>query len=127
MKRTVLVGSIIAAMLVTTTVLALGRRTTTPATPVSKTHQYRCTDRNQSLYFLVHEENGKLVDGLMYVENMQVANMSVEQAGTEFIKAKVNGNSANVAFLLGKGGTVMVANYQTSNRVEVCKASYKYQ
>ena len=29
--------------------------------------------------------------------------------------------------LLGKGGTVMVANYQTSNRVEVCKASYKYQ
>ena len=95
--------------------------------PVQKTHQYRCTDRNQSLYFLVYEVDGRLDRGLMYVENMQVANMTVEQAGTDVIKAKVNGNAANVAFQLRKSGSVMVANYQTSNRVEVCKCSYNYQ
>src|SRR6266480_1919895 len=110
MKRAVLFGSIIAAVLATTAVLAVGRRTTTPPIP-DKSYQYRCMDRNQSLYFLVHEVNGKLVDGLMYVENNQVANMSVEQAGADFIKAKVNGDTADVAFLLGKKGTVMVTNY----------------
>ena len=52
--------------------------------------------------------------------------MTVEWAGTNFIKAKMNGNAANVAFLLGKDGNVMVANYTTSTRVKVCKATYKY-
>lgn len=95
--------------------------------PVTKTHQYRCEDRNQSLYFVVYEVDGKLNNGQMYVENMQVANLTVEQAGSDVIKAKVNGNSANVAFQLFKSGKIMVANYQTNNRVEVCKASYAYK
>src|SRR5712692_7162158 len=112
MKRTVLFGLVIAAMLATTTVLALGRRKTVPP-PVTKTHQFRCTDRNQSLYFLVYENDGTLDRGLLYVENMQSGNMTVEWAGTNFIKAKVNGNAANVAFLLGRDGNVMVANYTT--------------
>ena len=126
MKRTVLLAPIIAAVLATTAVLALGRRSTTPPLPVTKTLQYRCTDRNQSLYFLVYEVDGKLDRGLMYVENMQVANMSVEQAGTlhqgqgerEYRQRRLSAR---------QGGTIMVANHQTSNRVEVCKASYKYQ
>ena len=90
-------------------------------------HQYRCTDRNQSLYFLIYEKDGKLNGGHMYVENKQVAVLTAEQAGSDVIKAGVSGNTANVAFQLRKSGSVMVANYQTSDRVEVCKASYKYQ
>jgi hypothetical protein len=107
--------------------VALGAISYAVTKPVTKTHQYRCTDRNQSLYFVVYETNGKLSNGQMYVENMQVANLTVEQAGTDVIKAKVNGNSANVAFQLFKSGKVMVANYQTNNRVEVCQASYEYK
>ncbi len=97
------------------------------ARPATKTHQYRCTDRNQSLYFLIYERDGKLDGGHFYVENMQVGVLTSEQAGTDVIKAGVVGNTANVAFQLRKSGSVMVANYQTSNRTEVCKASYKYQ
>ncbi len=111
-----------------TSILATSRSKAVGTTPpVTKTHQFRCTDRNTSLYFLVYEVDGNLDRGLLYVENMQSANMTVEWAGTNFIKAKVNGNSANVAFLLGKDGKVMVANYTTSNRVPVCNASYAYK
>jgi hypothetical protein len=95
-----------------------------------KTHQFRCTDRNQSMYFVVYENNGALSGGHMYVENMQVAVLEPENAGTNVIKAKVAGNTAtNIAFQLHKSpGSVMVANYGSNpNRVEVCKASYKYQ
>lgn len=127
MNRRILLGTIIAATLLTTTVFAISRRAARHPMPDQKAHMYRCTDRNQSLYFIVYEVDGKLDRGLMYVENMQVANMTVEQAGTDVIKAKVIGNAANVAFQLRKSGSVMVANYQTSNRTEVCKASYKFQ
>lgn len=122
MRKNLLLGSILAL-----TLAAAGVISYAVTKPVTKTHQYRCQDRNQSLYFLVYEVDGKLDRGLMYVENMQVANMTVEQAGTDVIKAKVNGNAANVAFQLRKSGSVMVANYQTSNRVEVCKCSYEYK
>jgi hypothetical protein len=107
--------------------IALGMISYAVTKPVTKTHQYRCTDRNQSLYFVVYEVNGQLNNGQMYVENMQVADLTVEQAGSDVIKAKVNGNSANVAFQLFKTGKILVANYQTNNRVEVCKASYAYK
>lgn len=122
MRKKLLLGSILAFTLAA--VCAISYAVTKP---VTMTHQYRCQDRNQSLYFLVYEVDGKLDRGLMYVENMQVANMTVEQAGTDVIKAKVNGNAANVAFQLRKSGSVMVANYQTANRVEVCKCSYAYK
>jgi hypothetical protein len=100
------------------------------ASPQMKTHQFRCTDRNTSLYFIVYESGGKLNGGHMYVENMQVGVLSPENAGSNVIKASVVGNTAaNIAFQLHKSpGSVMVANYGSSpNRVEVCKASYKYQ
>ena len=122
MRKRVLAGSALTVALVA--LCAVGYALTKP---VTKTHQFRCTDRNQSLYFVVYEVNGKLSHGQMYVENMQVGDLTVEQAGTDVIKAKVNGNSANVAFQLFKSGKVMVANFQTSNRVEVCKASYDYK
>ena len=124
MKMKFLTGTILALALAG---LGVAGYASAKSKPVQKTHQYRCTDRNQSLYFLVYEVDGNLDRGLMYVENMQVANMTVEQAGTDVIKAKVNGNAANVAFQLRKSGSVMVANYQTNTRVEVCKCSYKYQ
>lgn len=120
-KKLLLVSALVA------TITALGVSVQAVTRPVTKTHQYRCTDRNQSLYFLVYEVDGKLSHGQMYVENMQVGDLMVEQAGTDVIKASVKGNSANVAFQLRKSGSILVANYQTSNRVEVCKASYKYQ
>ena len=100
------------------------------AAPPVKTHQFRCTDKNTSLYFVVYENNGNLSGGHMYVENMQVGVLSPENAGTNVIKAAVAGNTAtNIAFQLHKSpGSVMVANYGSSpSRVEVCKASYKYQ
>jgi hypothetical protein len=122
MRKKLLLGSILALALGAAGIISYG-----VTKPEQKTHQYRCTDRNQSLYFLVYEVDGKLDRGLMYVENMQVANMTVEQAGTDVIQAKVNGNAANVAFQLFKSGKIMVANFQTKNRVEVCKSSYAYK
>jgi len=122
MRKKLLLGSILALAL--GAVGVIGHAVTKP---VQKAHLYRCTDRNQSLYFIVYEFDGKLDRGLMYVENMQVANMTVEQAGTDVIKAKVNGNAANVAFQLFKTGKILVANYQTNSRVEVCKCSYEFK
>jgi hypothetical protein len=122
MRKKLLLGSILALALGVAGVISYG-----VTKPVQKTHQYRCMDRNQSLYFLVYEVDGKLDRGLMYVENMQVANMTVEQAGTDVIKAKINGNAANVAFQLRKSGSILVANYQTNTRLEVCKCSYEFK
>lgn len=123
MKRVILIASVAAAALLVAAI-AYGA-----ATPQMKTHQFRCTDRNTSLYFIVYESGGKLNGGHMYVENMQVGVLSPENAGTNVIKASVVGNTANnIAFQLHKSGSVMVANYGSSpGRVEVCKASYKYQ
>lgn len=124
MKRAILIASVAAAALAVA-VLAHGA-----AVPQTKTHQFRCTDRNTSLYFLVYERNGNLDGGHMYVENMQVGVLSAENAGTNVIKASVVGNTANnIAFQLHKSpGSVMVANYGNNpKRTEVCKASYKYQ
>jgi len=125
MKRLLLGGAIL--ILAVTSVAALRHRA---APPAMKTHQFRCTDRNESLYFVVYENNGSLTGGHMYAENMQVAVLEPENAGTNVIKATVKGNTAtNIAFQLHKTpGSVMVANYGSNpNRVEVCKASYKYQ
>jgi hypothetical protein len=124
MKRIMLIASVAASALVLAA-LAHGA-----ASPQMKTHQFRCTDRNTSLYFVVYESGGKLNGGHMYVENMQVGVLSPENAGTNVIKASVVGNTAtNIAFQLHKSpGSVMVANYGSSpSRVEVCKATYKYQ
>jgi hypothetical protein len=124
MKRIVLTASVAVAALLLAA-LAYGA-----AAPQTKTHQFRCTDRNTSLYFVVYERGGNLSGGHMYVENMQVGVLAPENAGTNVIKAPVVGNTAaNIAFQLHKSpGSVMVANYGANpNRVEVCKASYKYQ
>ncbi len=124
MKKSVSLVILVAALAITAT--GIGGA----APPAMKTHQFRCTDRNQSMYFIVYENNGTLSGGHMYVENMQVAVLEPENAGTNVIKAKVAGNTAtNIAFQLHKNpGMVMVANYGSSpSRTEVCKASYKYQ
>lgn len=124
MKRAILIVSVAA------TALALAALAHGAASPQRKTHQFRCTDRNTSLYFVIYESGGNLDGGHMYVENMQVGVLSAENAGTNVIKASVVGNTANnIAFQLHKSpGSVMVANYGNSpKRVEVCKASYKYQ
>ena len=123
MKKSISLAILTAALAITAS--AIGGATP----PAMKTHPFRCTDRNQSMYFVVYENNGALSKGHMYVENMQVAVLEPENAGTNVIKAKVVGNTAtNIAFQLHKDGKVMVANYGSSpSRVEVCKASYKYQ
>jgi hypothetical protein len=95
-----------------------------------KAHVFRCTDRNTSLHFVVYQQGGDLSGGHLYVENMQVAVLTPENAGTNVIKAPVVGNTAtNIAYQLHKSpARVMVANYGPEpNRVEVCKASYKEQ
>jgi hypothetical protein len=124
MKRVALIVSVGAAALLLAA-LAYGA-----AVPQMKSHQFRCTDQNTSLYFVVYERGGNLSGGHMYVENMQVGVLTPENAGTGVIKAAVAGNTAtNIAFQLHKSpGSVMVANYGANpKRVEVCKASYKYQ
>lgn len=124
MKRVALIAAV-AAVALLLAALAYGA-----AAPQMKTHQFRCTDKNTSLYFVVYERGGNLAGGQMYVENMQVGVLAPENAGTGVIKAPVVGNTAtNIAFQLHKSpGSVMVANYGSDpKRVEVCKASYKYQ
>ncbi|HEX8282094.1 MAG TPA: hypothetical protein VF588_02015 [Pyrinomonadaceae bacterium] len=123
MKRFTLVASAVVAALVSAAI-AYGA-----AAPQTKTHQFRCTDKNTSLYFLVYERGGNLDGGHMYVENMQVGVLTAEWAGTGVINAKLAGNTANnISFHLHKAvGKVLVVNSATPKRVEVCAASYKYQ
>ncbi len=101
----------------------------TQAQTERKTYQARCTDNNTSLYLLIYEKDGKLDGGFMYVENMQVATLTATNAGTGVIRAKVDGNTANVGFEIHKSGSIMVGNYTTgvNKRVKICTASYKYQ
>src|ERR1044072_6536261 len=110
MKRIVLTGSVAAAALLLAA-LASGA-----AAPAMTHDQFRCTDRNTCLYFVVYENNGSLSGGHMYVENMQVGVLNPENAGTNVIKASVAGNTAtNIACQLHKSpGSVMVANYGSS-------------
>ena len=123
MKRAILIASVAAAA------LALAALAHGAASPQTKTHQFRCTDKNTSLYFLVYESGGKLNGGHMYVENMQVGVLSAENAGTGVISAKLAGNTAdNISFHLHKTlKKVLVVNSSTPQRVEVCAADYKYQ
>ena len=124
MKRVALVTSVAAAALLLLAALAYGA-----AAPATKTHQFRCTDKNTSLYFLVYENNGNLAGGHMYVENMQVGVLTAEWAGTGVINAKLAGNTANnISFHLHKAlSKVLVVNSSAAKRVEVCAATYKYQ
>ena len=123
MRRLTLAASVAVAALLFAA-LAYGA-----ASPQTKTHQFRCTDRNTSLYFLVYERGGKLDGGHLYVENMPVGVLSAEWAGTGVINAKLAGNTANnISFHLHRTlKKVLVVNSSTPQRVEVCAADYKYQ
>ena len=123
MKRVTLIASVAAAAL-TLAAIAYGA-----ASPQTKTHQFRCTDKNTSLYFLVYERGGKLDGGHMYIENMQVGVLTAEWAGTGVINVKLAGNTANnISLHLHRTlKKVLVVNSSTPQRVEVCAADYKYQ
>src|SRR3712207_8283300 len=60
MKRAILIASVAAAA------LALAALAHGAASPQTKTHQFRCTDKNTSLYFLVYESGGKNKGGGTY-------------------------------------------------------------
>jgi len=113
-------------------IVALGVISSAHGVPASqpqptKTHQYRCTDRNQSLYIVIYENNGQLNGGNMYLENIQVANLTAAPYGNAGnIEAKVVGNAANVTLQLFND-RILVANYTASSRAEVCKSTHKYQ
>lgn len=123
MKRVTLAACVAA------TALLLAALAHGAAAPQTKTHQFRCTDKNTSLYFLVYERGGNLDGGHLYVENMQVGVLTAEWAGTGVINAKVSGNTANnISFHLHRTlKKVLVVNSSTPKRVEVCAADYKYQ
>lgn len=123
MKRFALIASV-AVVALLLAALAYGA-----AAPQTKTHQFRCTDKNTSLYFLVYEQGGKLNGGHLYVENMQVGVLTAEWAGTGVINAKLAGNTANnISFHLHRTlKKVLAVNSSTPQRVEVCAADYKYQ
>jgi hypothetical protein len=61
MKKRILSGSMLFIMLAAGTIVTISRGAITRPPLVTKTHQFRCTDKNQSLYFLVYEVNGNLV------------------------------------------------------------------
>jgi hypothetical protein len=124
MKRLILVASAAASAALLVAAIAYGA-----ASPQTKTHQFRCTDKNTSLYFLVYERGGKLDGGHMYIENMQVGVLTAEWAGTGVINAKLAGNTANnISLHLHRAAKkVLVVNSSTPQRVEVCAADYKYQ
>jgi hypothetical protein len=124
MKRVIVIASVAAVAALLVAAVAYGA-----ASPQTKTYQFRCTDRNTSLYFIVYESGGKLNGGHMYVENMQVGVLSAEWAGTGVINVKLAGNTANnISFHLHRTlKKVLVVNSSTPQRVEVCAADYKYQ
>ena len=128
MRRNILLISVMATAMVFFAAATVDHAKTEP---VTKTYQVRCTNANQSLYFVIYEQNGQLNGGHLYVENMQVATLTATNAGTGVIRAKVNGNTANVGFEIHKPpmNKVLVANYTpgSEKRVEVCQCSYKYQ
>ncbi|HEX8844434.1 MAG TPA: hypothetical protein VF791_07310 [Pyrinomonadaceae bacterium] len=129
MKRVFSAKSIIAAVLALVVLSAIslaGAASTTPR-PVTKTYQFRCTDRNQSLYIVIYEQDGKISNGHMYLENMQVANLTAAPYGsTGNIEAKVVGNTADVRLQLFED-RILVANYITKKREVVCQSTRKYQ
>lgn len=122
MKKTFLCASLLTAA-------ALAAFAYGAAAAQLKTHQFRCTDRNTSLYFLVYERGGKLDGGHLYVENMQVGVLTAEWAGTGVINSTLVGNTAkNISFHLHRAANkILVVNSSTPQRVDVCKADYKYQ
>jgi hypothetical protein len=95
--------------------------------PALKTYQFRCTDRNTSLYIVIYEQDGKINNGHMYLENMQVATLTAAPYGsTGNIEAKVVGNTADVRLQLFED-KIIVANYITKKREVVCQSTRKYQ
>lgn len=95
-----------------------------------RSHTFRCTDRNKSLRFVLHEANGNFRVGYVYVEEMQVAVLTPEKAGANVIKAAVVGNTAtDIAYQFHKSpGRVLVASSgEGARRVAVCKARYESQ
>ena len=127
MKRSILVLTIIVSLLAIATVGASGDAKANPAT--TKHYKVRCTDNNQSLYFVIRETDGNLNGGFMYVENMQVATVTATNAGTGVIRVKVNGNTVNIGFEIHKSGAILVASYVPGNvkRMKICTADYKYE
>ncbi|MBA2732101.1 MAG: hypothetical protein H0U54_04325 [Acidobacteria bacterium] len=127
MKRSILVLTIIVGLLAMAAISVSGGAKASP--PVTKHYKVRCTDNNQSLYFVIRETDGTLNGGFMYVENMQVATVTAAYAGTGVIRAKVNGNTVAIGFELHKTGAILVASYVPGNvkRVKICTADYKYE
>lgn len=118
--------SIAAVVLAAIAVGASKSETAKPA-PVLKTYQFRCTDRNPSLTIIIYEQDGKIGNGHMYLENTQVANLTAAPYGsTGNIEAKVVGNTADVRLQLFED-KIMVANYGTKSRQQVCQSTRKYQ
>ena len=133
MKRRILALTIIISALAN---VAIGRDSYAKLNPtlVTKYHKARCTDKNQSLYFVIRETDGKLDGGFMYFENLQVATLTATNAGTGVIRAKINGNTINgktvdIGFEIHKSGGIMVANYTPGSvkRIKICTADYKYE
>ncbi len=90
-----------------------------------KTHQYRCQDRNQSLYFVIYEVDGKIDRGHMYFENIQVANLEAYRMNSITNRAKVKGNSADVELGFNKSRKlVFVANKKTGTTEDRCTCTY---
>jgi hypothetical protein len=123
MKNKLLLGAILAVALAS---MGATRHT---ATPLVLTHVYICQDRNPSLQFNVEVTNGTPSGpGLIYIEKMLIAQMTVERDGpTAFaFKGKVNAlpNPSRFAFLL-REKEVWVVNLSNNARTLVCHSKHQ--
>jgi len=90
----------------------------------SLTHQYQCTSNNESLYFIMYERDGHISGGQMYIENMQVADLTLDSILSEgnFV-VKVDGNKANIQINLTPE-RILIIHPQSQTIKQICKCSY---
>ncbi len=87
-------------------------------------YQYRCTDENKSLYFVMYEQNSQIYAGSMYIENTQIARLTLDSILSEGnLVVSVNGNAADVQIKLLQD-RIIITNARVHSAEQICKCSY---
>ena len=90
----------------------------------SLTHQYQCTSNNESLYFIMYERDGHISGGHMYIENIQVAGLTLDSIRSEGnLIVRVDGNKANVQINLSPD-RILIIHTPSQTATQICKCSY---
>lgn len=91
----------------------------------SITYQYQCASNNESLYFIMYERDGDIYGGHMYIEKMQVADLTLDAILSEGnLVVRVKGNAADVKINLSPD-RILINHSPTQTTSQVCKCSYR--